>query len=287
MKALDSLRETMRRDRVFDFVAQGEYPLSGFRHTVTQGEIDVSHGTILYVENVTVSFDGFKALNDLSLYIQDGELRCIIGPNGAGKTTMMDVITGKTRPDTGRVHLGQSMDLTRMNETQVAEAGVGRKFQKPTVFPEHSVFENLELAMKMEKNAWTSLRTILTSEQQSRIEEVMELIGLKDQPSIQAKFLSHGQKQWLEIGMLLMHDPRVLLVDEPVAGMTHQEMDRTAELLTSLAGKHSVVVVEHDMDFVRSIAKTVTVLHEGSVLAEGSMDQVQNDDRVREVYLGS
>jgi urea transport system ATP-binding protein len=287
MKSLEHLRETMRRDRVFDFVAKGEYPLSAFRHTVTPGEIDVSHGTILYVENVTVSFDGFKALNDLSLYIQDGELRCIIGPNGAGKTTMMDVITGKTRPDTGHVHLGQTIDLTRMNETEVAEAGVGRKFQKPTVFPEHSVFQNLELAMKMKKNVWTSLFASLTGEQRDSIYQTMELIGLKDQSAMQAKLLSHGQKQWLEIGMLLMHDPRVLLVDEPVAGMTHQEMDRTAELLTQLAGKHSVVVVEHDMDFVRSIARTVTVLHEGSVLAEGSMDQVQDDDRVREVYLGS
>ena len=287
MKSLDHLRETMRRDRVFDFVAKGEYPLSAFRHTVTPGEIDVSHGTILYVENVTVSFDGFKALNDLSLYIQDGELRCIIGPNGAGKTTMMDVITGKTRPDAGRVHLGQSIDLTRMNETEVAEAGVGRKFQKPTVFPEHTVFQNLELAMKMKKNVWTSLFASLSAEQCDSIEQTMELIGLKEQFGMQAKLLSHGQKQWLEIGMLLMHDPRVLLVDEPVAGMTHQEMDRTAELLTQLAGKHSVVVVEHDMDFVRSIARTVTVLHEGSVLAEGTMDQVQNNDLVREVYLGS
>ena len=287
MKVLENLRQTMRRDQVFDFVAQGRYPLSGFRHTVTPGEIDVSHGTILYVENVTVSFDGFKALNDLSLYIDDGELRCIIGPNGAGKTTMMDVITGKTRPDTGRVHLGQTIDLTRMNETEVAEAGVGRKFQKPTVFPEHTVFQNLELAMKMEKNAWTSLLARLAAEQLDRIDEVMLQIGLGEQRDMQAKLLSHGQKQWLEIGMLLMHDPRVLLVDEPVAGMTHQEMDRTAELLTQLAGKHSVVVVEHDMDFVRSIARTVTVLHEGSVLAEGSMDDVQHNDRVREVYLGS
>ena len=286
MKALEQLRETMRRDRVFDFVAEGRYPMSG-RHAVNSGEIDVSHGTILYVEDVSVSFDGFKALNDLSLYIQDGELRCIIGPNGAGKTTMMDVITGKTRPDKGHVYLGQSIDLTRMNESEVAEAGVGRKFQKPTVFPEHSVFQNLELAMKMDKAVWMSLKAKLSGEQKGRIEEIMELIGLQEQSSWPAKLLSHGQKQWLEIGMLLMHAPRVLLVDEPVAGMTHQEMDRTAELLLQLAGPHSVVVVEHDMDFVRSIASTVTVLHEGSVIAEGSMDAVQNNDRVREVYLGS
>jgi urea transport system ATP-binding protein len=286
MKALEQVRETMRRDRVFDFVAEGRYPMSG-RHAVNRSEIDVSHGTILYVENVSVSFDGFKALNDLSLYIHDGELRCIIGPNGAGKTTMMDVITGKTRPDKGRVYLGQSIDLTRMNESEVAEAGVGRKFQKPTVFPEHSVFQNLELAMKMDKAVWTSIRARLSAEQKSRIMEIMELVGLQEQSQLSAKLLSHGQKQWLEIGMLLMHDPRVLLVDEPVAGMTHQEMDRTAELLLQLAGHHSVVVVEHDMDFVRSIASTVTVLHEGSVIAEGNMDEVQDNDRVREVYLGS
>lgn len=286
MNPLEQLRETFRRDKVFDFVAEGRYPMSG-RHAVTSGEIDVSHGTILYVENVSVSFDGFKALNDLSLYIQDGELRCIIGPNGAGKTTMMDVITGKTRPDKGRVYLGQSIDLTRMNESEVAEAGVGRKFQKPTVFPEHTVFQNLELAMKMDKTVWSSIRARLSEEQKCRIMEVMELVGLQEQHQLPAKLLSHGQKQWLEIGMLLMHDPRVLLVDEPVAGMTHQEMDRTAELLLQLAGHHSVVVVEHDMDFVRSIASTVTVLHEGSVIAEGNMDAVQNNDRVREVYLGS
>jgi len=287
MKALDNLREVMRRDKVYDFVARNESPFKGFGHRVIPGEIDVSHGTILYVENVTVSFDGFKALNDLSLYINDGELRCIIGPNGAGKTTMMDVITGKTRADTGRVFLGQTMDLGQMNETEIAQAGIGRKFQKPTIFPEHSVFENLELSMQTDKRVWKSIFAKLTSEELTRIDEVLDIIGLKDQRLLQAKHLSHGQKQWLEIGMLLMLNPRLLLVDEPVAGMTHQEMDRTAELLTSLAGKHSVVVVEHDMDFVRNIANTVTVLHEGSVLAEGTMDQVQNDPEVIEVYLGS
>ena len=287
MKALDNLREVMRRDRVYDFVARGESPFKGFGHRVTPGEIDVSHGTILYVENVTVSFDGFKALNDLSLYINDGELRCIIGPNGAGKTTMMDVITGKTRANTGRVFLGQTMDLSQMNETEIAQAGIGRKFQKPTIFPEHTVFENLELAMQTDKSVWNSIFAQLSSEELTRIDEVLDIIGLKDQRLLQAKHLSHGQKQWLEIGMLLMLNPRLLLVDEPVAGMTHQEMDRTAELLTSLAGKHSVVVVEHDMDFVRNIANTVTVLHEGSVLAEGTMDQVQSDPEVIEVYLGS
>jgi urea transport system ATP-binding protein len=285
MKALNTFRETMRRDRVFNFVAEGRYPFSG-RHIVKPGEIDLSHDTILYLEDVTVSFDGFKALNELTLYIGAGELRCIIGPNGAGKTTMMDVITGKTRLDSGTAFFGQSMDLTRMTEYDIASAGIGRKFQKPTIFPEHSVFGNLELAMKTDKRVWPSLVARLSGEQLDHIEEVMHTIGLKEQYNTHAKLLSHGQKQWLEIGMLLMQNAHLLLVDEPVAGMTHQEMDKTAELLLSLEGKHSVVVVEHDMDFVRSIARTVTVLHEGSVLAEGTMDEVQNDARVIEVYLG-
>ena len=279
MKGLDRLREVMRRDQVFDFMRQGVHP-------VVPGEIDTSHGPILYLEGVTVSFDGFKALNDLNLYINDGELRCIIGPNGAGKTTMMDVITGKTRPDEGQVYFGQTMDLTRMTEYQIASAGIGRKFQKPTVFPEHTVFENLELAMKADKRVWPTLTARLSGEQRDRIAEVLGIIMLEEQRELPARQLSHGQKQWLEIGMLLMQSPRVLLVDEPIAGMTHQETERTAELLTSLAGEHSVVVVEHDMEFVRSIARTVTVLHEGHVLAEGSMDEVQNDPRVVEVYLG-
>ena len=286
MKTLDQLRETMRRDRVFDFVAQGRYPFAQGRRVVIPGQLDVTHGPILYLEKVSVSFDGFKALNDLTLYINDGELRCIIGPNGAGKTTMMDVITGKTRPDEGTVFFGQTMDLTRMTETEIATSGIGRKFQKPTIFPEHTVFENLELAMHVDKRVWPTLVAKLSGEQLDRIGEVLETIGLKDQAADRAALLSHGQKQWLEIGMLLMQNPRLLLVDEPVAGMTHQEMDRTAELLVSLAEQHSVVVVEHDMDFVRSIARTVTVLHEGSVLAEGSMDEIQNDPRVIEVYLG-
>jgi len=256
------------------------------RHVLVPGAVDVSHRTILYLEDVTVSFDGFKALNNLSLYIDDGELRCIIGPNGAGKTTMMDVITGKTRPDVGSVFFGQTLDLTAMSEHQIARAGIGRKFQKPTVFPEHSVFENLELAMHTDKRVWRSLFAKLSGEQRDRIAEVLQTINLTAQREQHAALLSHGQKQWLEIGMLLMQNPRVLLVDEPVAGMTHQEMDHTAQLLTSLAGKHSVIVVEHDMDFVRSIARKVTVLHEGSVLAEGSMDDVQNNRRVIEVYLG-
>ncbi len=249
-------------------------------------KVDVGHDVILYLEGITVSFDGFKALNALTLYVRPGELRCIIGPNGAGKTTMMDVITGKTRPDSGTAFFGQNYDLTGLSETEIAQIGIGRKFQKPTVFQEHTVFENLELAMKTYKGVWHSLFTRLTEEQRTRIDEVLHIIGLETRPYDIAGLLSHGQKQWLEIGMLLMQDPLLLLVDEPVAGMTPQEMERTADLLTSLAGKHSVVVVEHDMEFIRSIAKQVTVLHEGSVLAEGSMDEVQNNSEVMEVYLG-
>ncbi|WP_116811517.1 urea ABC transporter ATP-binding protein UrtD [Steroidobacter cummioxidans] len=247
---------------------------------------DTSHGTILYLEDISVSFDGFKALNALTLYIDAGELRCIIGPNGAGKTTMMDVITGKTRPDAGSAWFGQTTDLLTLTEPQIAEAGIGRKFQKPTVFEHHTVMENLELAVAGNKTIWTTLGSPLNRHQHERIEEVLETIRLQDRRGMRAGMLSHGQKQWLEIGMLLAQEPQLLLVDEPVAGMTPQEVERTAELLLSLAGKHSVMVVEHDMDFVRSIARKVTVLHEGHVLAEGTIDEVQNDPRVVEVYLG-
>jgi len=248
--------------------------------------IDTTHGQILYLESISVSFDGFKALNDLTLYVGDGELRCIIGPNGAGKTTMMDVITGKTRPDTGTAFLGQRIDLLRLNESQIARAGIGRKFQKPSVFENLSVWENLALALKAPKTVWSSLIAKMTGEQRDFIDETLGIIGLAAERERQSASLSHGQKQWLEIGMLLVQQPRLLLVDEPVAGMTQQETEKTAELLTSLAGERSVVVVEHDMEFVRSIARTVTVLHEGSVLAEGPMHVVQSDQRVIEVYLG-
>ncbi|WP_442964715.1 urea ABC transporter ATP-binding protein UrtD [Pseudomonas sp. GOM7] len=248
--------------------------------------VNVRHGTILTLEDINVSFDGFRALTDLTLYIGVGELRCIIGPNGAGKTTMMDVITGKTRPDSGVAYFGEQFDLTRMSEVEIAQAGIGRKFQKPTVFEALTVFENLELAQKTNKSVWASLRAKLSGEQQDRIEEVLNTIRLEASRNRPAGLLSHGQKQFLEIGMLLMQEPHLLLLDEPVAGMTDAETEFTAELFKSLARKHSLMVVEHDMGFVGSIADHVTVLHQGSVLAEGSLEQVQNDERVIEVYLG-
>lgn len=251
-----------------------------------QPDLNLTHGMILYLEDINLSFDGFKALNNLNLYIEAGELRCIIGPNGAGKSTMMDVITGKTRPDSGSAWFGQNIDLLDLDEPAIAEVGIGRKFQKPTVFEPLTVQENLELAMSGSKRVWATFRGRLAGEDRDYLDQVLLLIGLVPERQRLAGVLSHGQKQWLEIGMLLMQRPQLLLVDEPVAGMTHQEMERTAELLTSLAGQHSVVVVEHDMDFVRSIARKVTVLHQGSVLAEGSMQQVQSDPRVIEVYLG-
>jgi urea transport system ATP-binding protein len=261
--------------------------ISPMSHPAAGEKLDTTHGVILYVEGLTVSFDGFKALDGLSLYLGDGELRCLIGPNGAGKTTLMDVITGKTRPDEGKVFFGNTIDLTLLSEPEIARAGIGRKFQRPTVFVGHSVFENLELAMKADKRVRTTLFARLSGEQRDRIEKTLATIGLAGARHRRAGLLSHGQKQWLEIGMLLVQEPRVLLVDEPVAGMTHQETERTAELLSSLAGERTVVVIEHDMEFVRSIAKQVTVLHEGRILAEGPMEAIQNDPRVIEVYLGA
>ena len=254
-------------------------------HLVT-GELDLSHGVALYLDDITVSFDGFRALNKLNLTIDAGELRCIIGPNGAGKTTMMDVITGKTRPDSGSAFFGQTMDLTRLTEPEIAHAGIGRKFQKPTIFENHSVFENLELAMKTDKRVWKSLLAWLAADERDRIVETLRLIRLDKEADRPAGLLSHGQKQWLEIGMLLMQEPKLLLLDEPVAGMTDDETMRTAELFVALAGKHSLVVVEHDMAFIEKLGGMVTVLHEGSVLAEGNLATVQNDPRVIEVYLG-
>ncbi|HEY2977519.1 MAG TPA: urea ABC transporter ATP-binding protein UrtD [Burkholderiaceae bacterium] len=252
-------------------------------------EPDFRHGIALYLDDITVSFDGFKALNALSLSIHVGELRCIIGPNGAGKTTMMDVITGKTRPDAGKAFFGATIDLLRLRENQIASVGIGRKFQKPTVYEQLTVFENLELALKADRRARASLFSRLSGAQLDRIGEVLTLIHLKAQALRVAGALSHGQKQWLEIGMLLMQDPKLLLLDEPVAGMTDEETERTAELFLSLEGQHSLVVVEHDMKFVEQLTqgrKTVTVLHEGSVLAEGLLSDVQANDKVVEVYLG-
>jgi urea transport system ATP-binding protein len=240
----------------------------------------------LYLDGVSVSFDGFKALNNLSLTIDEGEIRTIIGPNGAGKTTMMDVITGKTRPDSGTVLFGGSTDLTRLDEATIANLGVGRKFQKPTVFENLTVFDNLELALKCDRGIWRTLFARLGPSDQDRIAATLETIGLGHRTGELAGALSHGQKQWLEIGMLLIHEPKLLLLDEPVAGMTDHETEQTAELILSLAGSRTLVVVEHDMEFVRNLGARVTVLHEGSVLAEGSIDHVQNHPRVVEVYLG-
>ena len=259
---------------------------SGSLGRISTGELDTTHGAVLYLDEISVSFDGFQALNKLSLSIDVGELRCVIGPNGAGKTTMMDVITGKTRPDAGTVFFGQTIDLTKLSEDQIAHAGVGRKFQKPTIFENHTVFENVELAMKADKKARTTLFAKLSSAERDALNENLRFIRLDRSAGRLAGELSHGQKQWLEIGMLLMQEPKLLLLDEPVAGMSDEETERTAELFLSLTPKHSLVVVEHDMAFIEKIARKVTVLHEGSVLAEGTMAQVQADPRVIEVYLG-
>ncbi len=269
------IQSLIKPDRIFNFKAP----------KIVEG-LDLHKGTVLYMEDISVSFDGFQAINQLNFYVDVGELRCVIGPNGAGKTTMMDIITGKTRPDTGTCWFGQKYDLLQMDEPEIAQVGIGRKFQKPTVFEQHTVFENLELAMAGPKTVWSSLTATLTAEQQDHIDSVLNVIHLQEERQRLAGLLSHGQKQWLEIGMLLMQNPVMLLVDEPAAGMTHQEMERTVDLLTSLAGDHSVVVVEHDMAFVRSLNSKVTVLHQGSVLTEGTMDDVQNNAQVIEVYLG-
>ena len=289
----DLMEEGARRMQAYA-QRQAERTASGgrsasFRRLVKVGEPDFAHGVALYLEDITVSFDGFKALNNLSLTVNVGELRCIIGPNGAGKTTMMDCITGKTRPDAGKAFFGSTIDLLRLAEADIAQIGIGRKFQKPTVYEDLSVFENLELALADDRRARASLWSRLSGAQLDRIGEVLTLIHLRDDAQRTAGLLSHGQKQWLETGMLLMQDPKLLLLDEPVAGMTDEETERTAELFLSLEGKHSLVVVEHDMKFVELLTqghKTVTVLHEGSVLAEGKLADVQANDKVVEVYLG-
>jgi urea transport system ATP-binding protein len=262
---------------------------ASYGRLLTLGQPDFAHGVALYVDDITVSFDGFRALNKLNLAINVGELRCIIGPNGAGKTTMMDVITGKTKPDVGTVSFGSNIDLLRLRENEIAQIGIGRKFQKPTVYEHLSVFENLELALKADRRARASLFSRLSGAQLDRIAEIGQLIHLLPEAQRTAGLLSHGQKQWLEIGMLLMQDPKLLLLDEPVAGMTDEETERTAELFLSLEGQHSLVVVEHDMKFVGELTqgwKKVTVLHEGSVLAEGTLAEVQANEKVVEVYLG-
>ncbi len=259
---------------------------AGFARPAVPGEVDTAHGRILYLEDVSVSFDGFKAIDGLSLDIAPGELRCVIGPNGAGKTTMMDIITGKTRPDSGTVFFGSTIDLLRHREADIARLGIGRKFQKPTVFEQLTVFENLELALKADKGVRAAMAFRIDSGQGDRLAQVLHTIHLAPDLRRLAGTLSHGQKQWLEIGMLLVQEPLLLLLDEPVAGMTDEETERTAELFLSLKGQHSLMVVEHDMGFIRSISDIVTVLSQGSVLAQGTLDEVQNDERVIEVYLG-
>ncbi len=242
--------------------------------------------SLLYLDGVTVSFDGFKALNDLSLVIEPGEMRAIIGPNGAGKTTMMDVVTGKTRADSGDVYFDGAVDLSRLDEAAIAELGIGRKFQKPTVFEKHTVADNLELSLAAARGPFTAMFGRRPKSDDDRIDEILRTIRLSNQRDTLAGTLSHGQKQWLEIGMLLAQEPKLLLVDEPAAGMTDAETEATAVLLKEISRDKSVVVVEHDMAFVRSLEVKVTVLHEGSVISEGSIDHVSDDPRVVEVYLG-
>jgi urea transport system ATP-binding protein len=241
---------------------------------------------VLTLEDVNKTFDGFKAISNLNFYMDEGELRVIIGPNGAGKSTMMDLITGRTQPDSGKIEFGADTDLTRLNEYQINRLGIGRKFQTPSVYIYHTVFDNLLLSLKGPRSVFSSLFHRTTSAQRERIGEVLNTVGLTNRADWKAGSLSHGQKQWLEIGMLIAQDPKLLLVDEPAAGMSDEETRKTGELLMSLAGRHSVIVIEHDMTFVRQIARKVTVLHQGTVLCEGTVDQVQNNERVIEVYLG-
>ena len=241
---------------------------------------------ILTLEDVEKSFEGFKAISKLNLYMDAGELRTIIGPNGAGKSTMLDLITGRTRPDKGTIEFGKNTDLTRLNEYQINRLGIGRKFQTPSVYIDHTVFENLLISLPGKRSVWEALFSRVKPQQRDRIQEILKTIRLADKAEVKAGTLAHGQKQWLELGMLLAQDPKLLLVDEPAAGMTDEETARTGELLLSLAGKHSLVVIEHDMAFVRQIARKVTVLHQGTVLCEGTVDEVQNNERVIEVYLG-
>lgn len=241
---------------------------------------------ILAAEGVSKSFDGFKAINNLNFYMEEGELRTVIGPNGAGKTTFLDLISGRTRPDVGTIEFGGKVELTKMSEYAIYRLGIGRKFQTPSVYVDHTVFENLLLSLEGSRGVFSSLFARVTPQQRERIDEILGIINLRNKAEVKAGSLAHGQKQWLEIGMLLAQNAKLLLVDEPAAGMTDEETARTGELLLSLAGKHSVIVIEHDMTFVRQLASKVTVLHQGSVLCEGSVDEVQANERVIEVYLG-
>jgi urea transport system ATP-binding protein len=241
---------------------------------------------ILALEGVNKTFEGYKAISDLNFYMDPGELRVVIGPNGAGKSTMLDLITGRTRPDTGRIEFESKTDLTNSSEYQINRMGIGRKFQTPSVYVFHTVFENVLLSLKGARGVFASLVHRTSEQERRRIHEVLATVGLESRAGWKAGALSHGQKQWLEIGMLLAQDPKLLLVDEPAAGMTDEETHKTGELLLSLEGRHSILVIEHDMTFVRQLARKVTVLHQGNVLCEGTVDQVQNDERVKEVYLG-
>jgi len=244
-------------------------------------------GSIIYLEGVVVDYDGFKALNNLNFVVNYHELRVVIGPNGAGKTTLLDVICGKTKPASGRVIFGKDIDLIGKHEDDISKLGVGRKFQAPSIYGNLTVWENLDLSLKRDsKGVFATLMSKPTAADRAKIEEILQTIGLKGVPFRRAGSLSHGQKQWLEIGMVILQDPLLLLVDEPVAGMTDKETDQTGVLLQTLSERHAVVVIEHDMEFVRQIARTVTVLHEGTVICEGTVDKVQADDRVREIYLG-
>jgi len=243
---------------------------------------------MLTVEDVSKTYDGFKAITDLNFYLFEGELRTVIGPNGAGKSTFFDLITGRAKPDTGKIEFGMNTDLTTMNEYEINRLGIGRKFQTPSVFTEHTVYNNIVLSLVGSRGVFASIFKRLSSTERDRIDELLKLVRLDGKRDWKAGMLAHGEKQWLEIGMLLAQDPKVLLVDEPAAGMTDEETHRTGELLISLAGKHSIIVIEHDMTFVKQIARDgmVTVLHQGSVLCEGKFDAVQSNPKVREVYLG-
>lgn len=259
---------------------------AGLAHPVPNSGPDMRHGIALYLEDVSVWFDSFRALNDLSLYIEVGELRCIIGPNGAGKTTLMDVITGKTRPTEGSAFFGQTHDLSKLSTEEIAEAGIGRKFQKPTVFEKFTVLDNLMLAAPKDKRVSKSWFTKVDAEVQDTLDSTLHQIRLKDMINKPAGLLSHGQKQWLEIGMLLMQRPKLILLDEPVAGMTDAETEHTAELCLRLKKNHTLIVVEHDMTFINAISEKVTVLANGAILAEGTLSDVQNNEAVIETYLG-